>query len=239
MFDTPDQPKPIEVAIPPAPPVRLDLNFLPERYRGRRLRFSSLRPWLLMVGFALLLYPSADLFQRRTTELTSIEMQMEAVSAALDGYQPLADERSALEARIAAAEAQISEVQAAYEAIDVQPLRWSELVPRLMSAAPAGVQFSSISQAAEQITIEGLAEAYILPSEYRDALAAFDDFESVTVEIIAKLDTQDQPVPTPTADSDATAEPGDVPAEPVFYQFEITAVLPSPPPTVDAGDGLQ
>lgn len=239
MFDTIDQPKPIEAAVPPAPLVRLDLNFLPERYRGRRLRFSSLRPWLLMVGFALLLYPSVNLFQQRSIELTSVQVQMDEVSAALDGYQPLADERAALEARIAAAEAQISEVQAAYDAIDVQPLRWSELVPRLMSAAPAGVQFSSISQAAEEITIEGVAEAYALPSEYRDALAAFDDVESVTVEIIAKLDTQDQPAPTPTADSEAAAEPGDDQTEPIYYQFEITAVLPSAPPTVDSEGGLQ
>ncbi|HEY4667382.1 MAG TPA: hypothetical protein VIH26_08785, partial [Anaerolineales bacterium] len=51
-------------ASPMAEPIRLDLNFLPERYRGPRLRLSVLRPWLFLVSFGLLLIPSVQLMGR-------------------------------------------------------------------------------------------------------------------------------------------------------------------------------
>lgn len=234
MFDSAAEPQAVETAIQPAEPVSLDLNFLPERYRGRRLRFSALRPWLLLISFALLTVPVADLLQRHSATLDTVQLQFDAVSAALDGYEPLADERAALEARIDAAEAERVEIEAAYEQIDIQPLRWSELIPRLMSAAPSGVHFSSIEQSGAEITIEGIAEAYSLPSQYVDNLAALDELDSVVVQMVTKLEPEDLSEELPEDTADESGGEGDPaagePAEDqlVLYQFEISAVLPLP-----------
>jgi hypothetical protein len=77
------------LAAPPmVDPIRLDLNFLPERYRGPRLRLSVLRPWLFLVSFALLLIPSIQLIARHLGELAAVQSAFETVSAELEGYQP-------------------------------------------------------------------------------------------------------------------------------------------------------
>ena len=64
MFKTGGEPLAAEAAAPVPTPIHLDLNFLPERYRGRgRRTLVTLRPWLFLLGFALLLIPSGQHLQ--------------------------------------------------------------------------------------------------------------------------------------------------------------------------------
>lgn len=250
MFDTPSEEYAGQAALPAPELIAIDLNFLPERYRGRRLRFASLRPWLVLVGFALLLVPSADLFQRHSAELASTELRLEAVSAALDGYEPLADERAALEARIATAQEQMGQIQTAYQEIDIQLQTWSDLIPRMMAAAPAGLEITAVAQDSELITIEGTALNHDLPSDYADKLATFDEFESVTVELVVRLDPETIDQDAAAADQPASAEASTAADEstqppeaeatdqaPTLYSFEISVLLPYAGPE-DAPDGL-
>src|SRR3990172_6627404 len=90
----------------------LDLDFLPERYRPRRLTLRSLRPALFVLGFALLLIPLGRYWGEARLQLAAVEASLTQVQANLQGYQPLAEERAGLEARIASAQAASAEALA-------------------------------------------------------------------------------------------------------------------------------
>jgi len=227
-------------------PISVDLNFLPDRYRGRGLRILiTLRPWLFLLGFALLLIPSAQLFQRSTVDVAKAEAELATVSEALDGYQPLADDRALLETRLISAETQISEFQTAYDAVDIQRVTWSDMVPTILAQVPNGADLSLVSQSNEEVVLEGLANAYHLPSLLADNLRLLGIFEAVTIQSVVVESQEIEPeivrVEAPAEESDAESSGAEDDAEqptvievvvreedrPILFRFEITVLLPS------------
>ena len=230
-------------------PMVVELNFLPDRYRGRGLRvLTTLRPWLFLAGFALLLIPSLQLFQRQAVELAAVEAELAAVAEALEGYQPLADERALLEARVTSAEAQIVEIQAAYDTIDIRNVTWSEILPLILGEVPGGVELTLVSQSDEEVVLEGVTDAYRLPSVLADSLDALGRFESVTIQSVVRANPQENPelvpVEAPPLDDGGEESSGEQPADaieaaivvvpsigvederPPRYRFRITILLP-------------
>jgi len=242
-------------------PIAVELNFLPDRYRGRGLRvLTTLRPWLFLAGFALLLIPALQLFRRQALELAAVEAELAAVSAALEGYQPLADERTLLEARVITAEAQIVEIQAAYDTIDIRNVTWSEMLPVILGELPGGVELTLVSQSDEEVVLEGVTDAYRLPSVLADNLKALGRFESVTIQSIVRANPQENPdlvpVEAPALSNGGAESSGEQPSEgieaaiviepsigvederPPRYRFRITILLPlfmeQPPEPADS-----
>ena len=207
-------------AQPLADPIRLDLNFLPERYRGRRLRLTTLRPWLFLLGFSLLLIPSIQLVGRHLRDLAAVQTAFETVSAALEAYQPLADERTGLESRIASAQAQSSAIEAAYQIINIHRVTWSELVPRILAAVPDGLALTLVNHSAEEVILEGLATEYGLPSAFADNLAELPDFRAVIIQSVELLLPEEAPKLELEAEAESPAEPPDL------YKFQISLQFP-------------
>ena len=202
-------------------PIRLDLNFLPERYRGPRLRLSVLRPWLFLVSFVLLLIPSIQLISRHLGALAAVQSAFGAVSAELEAYQPLADERAELEGRISSAEGQASAIEAAYQIINIHRVTWSDLVPRILAAVPDGLALTLVNHSAEEVLLEGLATEYGLPSAFADELAELPDFSAVIIQSVQLLLPEEQPAVELEAEGETPAEP------PVLYKFQITLQFPA------------
>jgi len=202
-------------------PIRLDLNFLPERYRGPRLRLSVLRPWLFLLSFALLLIPSFQLINRHLRELSAVQLAFESVSAELEAYQPLADERAELEGRISSAEAQSSAIEAAYQIINIHRVTWSDLVPRIVAAVPDGLTLTLVNHSAEEVILEGLASEYRLPSAFADNLQDLPDFTAVIIQSVQLLLPEEEPAVEREAEGETPAEP------PVLYKFQITLRFPA------------
>jgi hypothetical protein len=203
----------------------LDLDFLPERYRPRRLTLRSLRPALFVLGFALLLVPLGRFWGQARLQLAAVDASLTRVQADLQGYQPLAEERAGLEARIAAAQAASAEIQIAYDSVDIQDVTWSRLLSRALSVRPDGVEVVRLSQEQNELVLEGLADLHHQPSSYAEALASLGDFTEVVLRSVIKL----EPLPDPELPADAEAPE-------VRYYFEISAFLPvperpAPPPT--------
>jgi Tfp pilus assembly protein PilN len=202
-------------------PIRLDLNFLPERYRGPRVRLSVLRPWLFLTGFALLLIPSIQLIVRHLGSLAAVQSAFETVSAELEAYQPLADERAALEGRISSAEGQASAIEAAYQIINIHRVTWSDLVPRILAAVPDGLALTLVNHSAEQVILEGLAAEYRLPSAFADNLQDLPDFSTVSIQSVQLLLPEEQPAVELEAEGETPAEP------PLLYKFQIILQFPA------------
>ena len=201
-------------------PIRLDLNFLPERYRGPRLRLSVLRPWLFLVSFALLLIPSIQLISRHLGSLAAVQSAFNAVSAELEAYQPLADERAELEGRISSAEAQSSAIEAAYQIINIHRVTWSDLVPRILAAVPDGLALTLVNHSAEEVLLGGLAAEYRLPSAFADNLQDLPDFSAVIIQSVQLLLPEEQPPVELEAEGATPPEP------PMLYKFQITLQFP-------------
>jgi hypothetical protein len=197
----------------------LDLDFLPERYRPRRLTLRSLRPALFVLGFALLLIPLGRFWGESRLQSAAMEGSLAQVQADLQGYQPLAEERAGLEARIASAQAASAEIQTAYDSVDIQDITWNRVLSRALSVRPQGVEVVRLSQEEVELVLEGLAAQHVQPSNYAEALAGLGDFAEVVLRSVTKL----EPLPDPELPADA--EPPEV-----RYYFEISAFLPVPPP---------
>jgi hypothetical protein len=203
----------------------LDLDFLPERYRPRRLTVRSLRPALFVLGFALLLVPLGRFWGQARLQLVAVQGSLTHVQADLQGYQPLAEERAGLESRIASAQAASAEIQIAYDSVDIQDITWSRVLSRALSVRPDGVEVVRLSQEQNELVLEGLADLHHQPSSYAEALASLGDFTEVVLRSVIKL----EPLPDPELPADAEAPE-------VRYYFEISAFLPvperpAPPPT--------
>jgi hypothetical protein len=204
-------------------PLALDLDFLPEHYRPRRLTLRSLRPALFVLGFALLLIPLGRFWGEARQQSALVQARLAQVQADLQGYQPLADERAGLEARIASAQAAAAEIQLAYDSVDIQDITWNQLLSRMLVARPEGVELTRISQEETEVVLEGLALLHDEPSSYAEALAGLGEFSQVVLQSVAVVE--------PVVDPEAPAE-----AEPpqVHYTFEIIASLPAPEPVATA-----
>ena len=197
----------------------LDLDFLPERYRPRRLSLRSLRPALFVLGFGLLLIPLGRFWGEARLQLEAVEGSLTQVQADLQGYQPLAEERAGLEARIASAQAASAEIQIAYDSVDIQNITWNRVLSRALSVRPEGVEVVRLSQEQAELVLEGLAVLHHQPSSYAEALASLGDFTEVVLRSVIKL----EPLPDPELPADAEAPE-------VRYYFEISAFLPLPEP---------
>jgi len=197
----------------------LDLDFLPERYRPRRLTLRGLRPALFVLGFALLLIPLGRFWAQARLQVSAVDARLTQVQADLQGYQPLAEERAALEARIASAQAASAEIQIAYDSVDIQDITWNRVLSRTLSVRPEGVEVVRLSQEQAELVLEGLADLHHQPSDYAEALASLGDFTEVVLRSVIKL----EPLPDPELPADAEAPQ-------VRYYFEISAFLPVPEP---------
>ncbi len=199
----------------------LDLDFLPERYRPRRLTLVGLRPLLLALGFALLLIPIGRYAQDAARQLAAVEAGLTEVQGELRGYQPLAEERAELEARIDAAQVAAAEIQLACDSVDIQDIRWNRLLVRILSVRPVGVKLVALRQDGSELVLEGLAAAHDLPANYAEALEGLSDFEAVILQSVTAVEL--------AIDPEAEAEdPEALPEAGIAYSFEISAFLPAP-----------
>jgi len=205
----------------------LDLDFLPERYRPRRLTLRALRPALFVLSFALLLVPLGRLWRQSRLELNAAEASLTQVQAALEGYQPLAEERASLEARTAAAQAASAEIQTAYDAVDIQDITWNQVLGRVLSVQPQGIEMLRFSQEGTELLLEGRALQHDQPSSFAEALERLGDFQEVVLRSVIRL----EPVVDPE-------QPPEEEAPPALYGFEISALLPQPePPPTSVPEG--
>ncbi len=208
----------------------IDLNFLPERYRRRGPTLRSLRPAMFLLGFALLLIPLSKSWSVARGRLLMMEAALAQVQTELEEYQPLAEERSQLEARIEAASIAAGEIQAAYDTVNIQNMMWNRLVARSLGTVPNGATVTQILQAGEEIVFEGTASTYLLPSRFADELRDLGDYATVTIQSVSRLERAEAEATAPPEEELAGEESAeeDTPEVPQ-YQFEISAKLPLPP----------
>lgn len=208
----------------------LDLDFLPERYRRRRLTVSALRPALFALGFALLLIPLGRYAQAASRQLAAVEASLAQVQGELQGYQPLAEERAGLEARVASARSAAAEIQIAYDAVDIQDITWNHLLKRVLAVRPAGVGMTRIAQDGSEVFLEGLAVSHDLPANYADALARLSNFSGVVLQSVTRVEL----APDPEAANPEVSDPAPEALPEIAYFFEISAFLPAPEPPAPA-----
>jgi Tfp pilus assembly protein PilN len=192
----------------------IDINILPDRYRPRRISWRSARLWMLALSFLLMAYPAARLYYQTASFDNAALQRLTDVRTALRAYKPLAEEKSALEAQIEENNQQSAEIEAAHATMSIQSDPWSELLQQIINTVPAGIDLTMLDQAADQVSIVGLAADHRLPLTFSDALAATGSFKSVTVNSIVR-----RALASPT-----DGQPASSPAPEVF-EFEMTLSL--------------
>ncbi len=230
-------------AAPPGPALVIDLNFLPERYRRHKLTLKAMRPALFALGFALLLIPLSRYWTESRSRLLLIEDALARVQAELQGYEPLAEERTQLETRIESAQAASAEIQAAYETVNIQNTTWNRLILRSLAAVPARARIDRLAQSGEEVVFEGIAEAYALPSIYADSLRGLGDYGEVIIQSITRIEQEEaEAMLAAEAEKEEGEERDTVEGQAsVFpaYRFQISALLPMEPEAESASDGFE
>ena len=192
----------------------IDLNILPERYRKRKLTLAVARPWMFLLAYTLLLIPIIRLYTEANLELKRVESDLASVQSSLDEYQPLAEEKDALEAQIEEVVRQAGEIEAATHSATIQEIVWSNVLNDILRIAPAGVELTIVDQGGYEMVIVGVAENHWLPISLADDLEVSGLFTRVIVNALVRLNP-----PDPSAGE--TIEP----APPPEYEFEITLSL--------------
>jgi hypothetical protein len=187
----------------------LDLNLLPQGYR-RRLNLRSALPWFLLGCYALLLVPLLWFYGSRTVYLEQVQASLASVQHALDNYQPLALEKTALENELEDILRQSGEIEAAAGSATIQEIMWSDVLRSITQMAPGGIEWVSIDQREREVVIIGAADDHRLPLAFADTLTASGQFNSVLVDSLVRLE--------PEAPESETVE--QIQASP-RYEFEI------------------
>ena len=193
----------------------IDVNILPERYRRRKVSLVSSRPWLFALAYMLLLIPAVKLSSNGATWLREVEADLAGVQTALAEYRPLAEEKADLEARIAEARNQISQVEIASQSATIQTIVWSDVLRLITGQAPAGADLTILDQSETGVVIVGVTDDHRLALRYADELSGMGVFSSVTVESLVKISP-----PEPEAGDEAAEQ---VPSQ--QYEFEISLEL--------------
>jgi len=165
----------------------IDLNLLPERYRRRRLSFRGLRPWMLAVGFALMLVPSFKLLGQASANLKPLQEDSRRTLAELAGFRDISTERQALQKEYEEIVNQTGQIEADYVSLSIQQVTWGQLLTTVVGLVPGGVRLTSISQSVDEVTLEGEADAYMLPLDYADRLREGGQFSDVIVDSLRRL----------------------------------------------------
>ncbi|HLC01630.1 MAG TPA: PilN domain-containing protein [Anaerolineales bacterium] len=192
----------------------IDLNLLPERYRRRRLSFRGLRPWILTIGFSLMLVPSFKLLGQASANLKPLQEDSRQTLAELAGFREVSEERQALQKDYEDLISQTAQIEADYQSISIQQVLWGPMLKTVVGLVPGGVRLTSISQSVDEVTLEGEADSYMLPLDYADRLREGGQFSDVIVDSLRRL------APSNSTDG-STVEPQ--PAQ--GFSFEIRLLL--------------
>jgi Tfp pilus assembly protein PilN len=192
----------------------IDLNILPERYRPRKLSFRRTRPWLVAIGYALVLIPSFQLLAQASSVIGPLEREFRDTTAALADFREVSQEREALQAQYDELIRQASQIQTDYRSATIQTVPWGSTLKAIVGLTPGGVRLTSISQSADEVMLTGEADAYALPLDYADRLMQRGSFSDVIVDAIRRL-------PPSSATDPSNSQEGKDPG----YEFEIRVVL--------------
>jgi len=192
----------------------IDLNLLPERYRRRRLSFRGLRPWILTIGFSLMLVPSFKLLGQASANLKPLQEDSRQTLAELAGFREVSEERQALQKDYEDLISLTAQIEADYQSISIQQVLWGPMLKTVVGLVPGGVRLTSISQSVDEVTLEGEADSYMLPLDYADRLREGGQFSDVIVDSLRRL------APSNSTDG-STVEPQ--PAQ--GFSFEIRLLL--------------
>lgn len=213
------------------PPARLDLNLLPERHRPRRLVWSRVLTWVLLVALLALLVPAAMWFARATDAYARTASQGEQLRHAVETETSANTGLDALATRVAVSEDQATQLEAALASLGIRRVVWSETLATVMDNTPAGIRYTEVNDQEDAIRLEGTSPDERAPLLLVQNLAATGAFGAVRLEALDRITADiEEPTATPTArPGRPRATPSPTPTasapEPAFT-FVLTIVLP-------------
>ena len=201
----------------------IDFNLLPRQYRARKLSLSAMRPWLFVITSILVFVLARYQYSITHSDLQSVGRDLENVQAELDNYQPLIEEKGALEARINSIKDEIFEIETAYQFVSIQTIEWSDVINTMIENAPSGLDFTSVSQSTEGVVLLGITEDYHLPLTFSERLKLMGLNSTVSVESIVKVAPAEPDDAEIVGDEEVSEPVAPIETEgPPLYEFEIT-----------------
>jgi hypothetical protein len=146
-----------------------------------------MRPWLFVVTSILVFVLARYQYSIAHSGLQSVGRDLEKVQAELDNYLPLIEEKDALEAQINNANAEIFEIETAYQFVTIQTVEWSDIINTVIENAPSGLDFTSVYQSTDELVLMGVTEDYHLPLTFSEELEAMGLSPTVSVVSIVKV----------------------------------------------------
>lgn len=190
----------------------IDLNILPEKYRGPGLRPSSVLPWALALAATLLLLPSYYLFARANARIAVLRTDLTRVEGALARQDPSAVEAERLRTTLEDVLTRIDDFEEAIASIASGQVGWTGPLRAIREAIPDGVSLTSLSQSDRQITLVGTATDHSRVETLKVNLENSGLFSSVTIQSVVALPTATATVtPMPSSTPIPTATPTPMP----------------------------
>ena len=224
-MEDPIKQPPIEIG--PTQPLRgtrdlFDINILPPRYRRKKLTLIGVLPWLLLFVLLGTIYPTYTLAAQSQRAFQDSRLALAKVQADLDFYQSNSQEQEDLQSRIEDAQARQEAIRQSFGGLQFSTLKWSPTLFRINQLLPEGMSWVQISQQDQNIRLEGVSTEYQLVIGLRDTLSNIASLDSVEIDTIEKIETEETPVPAPAEEEEGTTA-GEEPA--ALYRFTILADL--------------
>lgn len=209
----------------------VDLNLLPQRYRRRWPRPSTVLAWLLMFVLLGALFYSYQAFERANRHYAEQRTDLTSAREELEASDPVSEQIAQLRAEIEAERQRAQALERAAAALDIQDIAWGSTLQDVLQAAPDGLTVDAVREDRGAVSLSGTADEYHAPLAYAAALRELTPGATVTVESIdlAPADEEAEATAAPTATPSPDESPTEVPADPEAerYVYTIRVVFPS------------
>lgn len=189
----------------------LDLNLLQPELRRQKPTVLTLRPWILLLLYTLLLVPCLLLLQLGETTLTHLEINLESAQKELASFSAISDERKELKGRLEEAKLQADQVEGAYRRIGFTPLTYSVVLHTITGSVPHGSELTGLNQDGPNIYLAGNADNHLLPVTFVETLQSTGLFSTANLEMLKRVEALE------------VSESSEAEAISVYrYEFEVT-----------------
>jgi Tfp pilus assembly protein PilN len=169
----------------------LDLNLLPDQYRGRRLRWWHLLLALVVVGAVISLVPHYLLLRQQQLATETVQAQRDQTLELINALDLDEDELSSLNQRIDEARARLTALEEEAAFLRTQKETLTPAIITAVERQTEEISLTALRQQADQLLVEGETNGQLQVLNYARALQESGTFTNVQIEVMREIEPSD------------------------------------------------
>ncbi len=165
----------------------LDLNLLPDRYRGGRLRWWHLLPALLVLGTIVSLVPHYRLLQQERLATEIVQAQRDQALELIDALDLDEEELATLDQRIEDTRERLAILKEEAAFLRSDKVARTSAIIIAVERRTEKITLTALRQQADQLLVEGRTNGQLQVLNYARALQESGTFTNVQIEVMREV----------------------------------------------------